>query len=76
MGAVALFLVVFTLLAVQLAAGRDPALGAQAAAKQRPAVVKRVYVEPEEGYGDDAPQSYQPAPAPAPAPAPLQTRAS
>jgi hypothetical protein len=81
LGALALFLVVYTLLAVQLANGRDPALlsATATAARHRPAVVQRVYVEPGEGDegGDDdgggaAPQTSPPAPAPAP----LTTRAS
>lgn len=85
-GALALFLVIFVLLAVQLASGRDPALAPASATvgTQRPAVVQRIPVEPEdseEGDGssedeDSGAQSHQPAPAPAPAPAPLTTRAS
>lgn len=91
LSAIALFLTVFTLLAVQLASGHDPALGAgtATAAKPRPVVVKRVvkrvYVVPETtddgGYYEAPAQTYQPPaqtyqPAPAPAQAPLQTRAS
>lgn len=88
-GSIGVFLVVLTLLAAQLRAGRDPALGAG------PAPVKRVLVhrveertviariaddDAEESDGFD--QTQAPAavgsasPAPAPAPAPVTTRSS
>jgi hypothetical protein len=85
--AAALFCVVLLFLALQLRAGRDPAIGAAkptAAAEPREVIVRRVIVT--RVVHDGAPartasrpaaaSSAPPAPAPAPAPAPVTSSGS
>lgn len=86
MPAFALFAVVAVLLAMQMRAGRDPALSGQAAGAQQPGlvrrvIVRRVVVTEVRRVGDNGvaapPTVAPPAAAPVPAPAPaLATRAS
>lgn len=83
-GALALFLAVFTLLVVQMRLGSDPALGAgttTAATRPRHVLVHRVVrrvviVRIPSASAPAASASATSAPAPAPAPAPVVTRAS
>jgi hypothetical protein len=88
-GSLALFAVVLSFLALQLRAGRDPALGAGPPPAPKRVLVKRVenrvvverVVGEEADEGDDsggssAVTSVAAAPTPAPAPAPVTTRSS
>jgi hypothetical protein len=82
--AAALFCIVLTLLAQQLRAGRDPAIGARkltAPAAPRQVIVRRIIVtrvidDAARARAASQPAATQSAPAPAPAPAPVVSRGS